>query len=147
MKLIYNINSKKYLLTYATTKLPKKISSGYSCNANDIRFQNIFYRLIFCSIWNFYQIPKEWVPQAQKIPKMTLKCPTLIFGLFFPICFITVLCSFIVEVIWILMFFLIDFVISLAAMSLEYSLAKAREKQLLKRVLDLQRVIILRSRF
>ena len=45
------------------------------------------------------------------------------------------------------MFFLIDFVISLAAMSLEYSLAKAREKQLLKRVLDLQRVIILRSRF
>ena len=55
--------------------------------------------LFFCSIWNFYQIPKEWVPQAQKIPKMTLKCPTLIFGLFFPICFITVLCSFIAEVI------------------------------------------------
>ena len=43
--------------------------------------------------------------------------------------------------------FLIDFAISLAAMSLEYSLAKAREKHLLKRVLDLQIVIILRSRF
>lgn len=43
--------------------------------------------------------------------------------------------------------FFIDFAISLAAMSLEYSLAKAREKQLLKKVPDLQRVIILRSRF
>lgn len=47
MKLIYNINPKKYLLTYATTKLLEKISSGYNCNANDIRFQNTSYWLVF----------------------------------------------------------------------------------------------------
>lgn len=99
MKLVYNINPEKHLLTYAITKLPEKISSRYSCNANDIRFQNIFYRLVFLLNLELLSNSEEWVPQAQKIPKMTLKCPTLIFGLFFPICFITVLCSFIAEVI------------------------------------------------
>lgn len=73
--------------------------------------------------------------------------PNSNFWFIFPYLFFLFFWSFIAEVIRILKFFLIDFVISLAAMSLEYSLAKAREKQLLKRVLDLQRVIILRSRF
>ena len=68
MKLIYNINPKKYLLTYATTKLLEKISSGYNCNANDIRFQNTSYWLVFLPNLELLLDFEEMACQAQTGP-------------------------------------------------------------------------------
>lgn len=73
MKLIYNINPKKYLLTYATTKLLEKISSGYNCNANDIRFQNTSYWLVFLPNLELLLDFEEMVVKHKRGLKIALK--------------------------------------------------------------------------
>lgn len=72
MKLIYNINPKKYLLTYATTKLLEKISSGYNCNANDIRFQNTSYWLVFLPNLELL-LDFKWLVKHKRGLKIALK--------------------------------------------------------------------------
>ena len=73
MKLIYNINPEKYLLTYATTKLLEKISSGYNCNANDIRFQNTSYWLVFLPNLELLLDFEEWLVKHKRVLKIALK--------------------------------------------------------------------------
>lgn len=73
MKLIYNINPKKYLLTYATTKLLEKISSGYNCNANDIRFQNTSYWLVFLPNLELLLDFEKWLVKHKRGLKIALK--------------------------------------------------------------------------
>lgn len=73
MKLIYNINPEKYLLTYATTKLLEKISSGYNCNANDIRFQNTSYWLVFLPNLELLLDFEKWLVKHKRVLKIALK--------------------------------------------------------------------------
>ena len=86
------------------------------------------------------------MPKTEKLLKR-LENALSEFLIYFSLFVFLVLKSFFAKLFDFWSIFFVDFAISLAAMSLEYSLAKARENYSLQIYLHFQMITILRSRF
>ena len=139
-------NTKICMHAHAKERLLKEEHQNARKTTNDYSFQKTLYRLAFRSDWIFSDHSRYFSPKTKKFLKR-LENALSEFLIYFSLFVFFVEKSFFVSFFDFWSIFFVDFAISLAAMSLEYSLAKARGNYSLQIYLDFQIITILRSRF